>query len=351
MAVIHFLLFSLLGKICKPNKTVDLAFRPMSLYSDLDVELKDVLDDILIDLVNEYKDEADLSNHSTELSSSSSSSAVPSIDAGVSLGTDISQPSLPLARVIDVRKKRKDVKRQRLLRYKNVRTDVRDNYSKMFVNSMNTHNFNSMLQFCYHFFSPSVVCYVQRQLPDTTFVNNYHGPFWLANLLYTCVAMFPDTVVSLKSSKFHSTSANGAVTFTFEFKMTKLFNLPSVHELLPNLVIDRLPSGAIIDSSTASTGVVVETMEKVRGKLPQRKVPVRCCLEISIVMLTDPRNKLCTRMSAAIRDLVNDFSVESNSSSSSGGSSSSGFVGLDSSSCGGEGASSINSSSATTSSI
>lgn len=278
----------------------------MSHFSDLSGDLRDSLERILRDLINDSEDELE-----TTQSMPMQFSTIPA-----------SHPSSSL-HLPNKKSKKKRQLTSKYPRYKNLRTDIRDSYGKMFVNSMNTYKFKSMLEFCNTYFTPDSVCFVQRQLPHKNVTSSYIGPNWLANIMYSNVAIFPDSTVYLKESTFHKGSTNGAVTFKFEFQMTKMFNLPSIFEILPNMVIDHSSTGVVIENSTISTDVVEDAMEKVIMNLPQRKVPVRCSLMVSIVMLTDPQTKMCTRLSVNILDVVNDFTVERSDSNDNGSSSSS----------------------------
>lgn len=199
-------------------------------------------------------------------------------------------------------------KHRKMRRYKTVKTDIRDSFAAMYTNSMNSSDFKVMLGYFSTFYRPDAVCHIRRKLPHKNVLTSITGPQMFANAMFSNVAIFPDSVSSLTHSKFHKASVNGSVTFSIEINVTKMYNLPSIHEVLPGMVMDEVKTG---NNDTSED--VERAMEKVKISLPQRKNPVRCRINLSIILLTDPITKMCTRCSTDIRDIVNDFSVEAES--------------------------------------
>ena len=245
-----------------------------------------------------YEENEDISNELAELMAE--------------IASEVLLPTVSCAKV-GTKKSIKRNSNQKSSLNRRVRTDIRESYPLMLINALNTSNFTIIERFFRDFSDLDVKCCMKRFIPhqNTTFVKEYWGPFAITNLLYTSVALAPDSLLKLQSSSFHSDAPNSPVLFTMDFAMTKVYNVASIHEVLPNMTIDRTVDGKHVSDSEINETVVTETVESLKNVVPLRKKPVSCSYELKLLLQTNPLTKVCTQIGITVEQKSGSCSTES----------------------------------------
>lgn len=196
-----------------------------------------------------------------------------------------------------------------------IKSDIRNSYAVMMSNTFNTLDLHSILGLFQTYSSADIKVRLKKRHPLTNqlMATELSGPLNLANLLFCNLTICPDCVTKLLSSRYDSES--GVLTCNFQFSMTKVFNVHSIHQVLPNMVVEPGHAAAAgtdrVEAATTAINAVqiVDTFEEMKKSLPLRKKPVNVIHNVKLTIVTN-LDKRMTEMRGTLHVVENDFSVE-----------------------------------------
>lgn len=200
-------------------------------------------------------------------------------------------------------------KKGKHIRPRTIQSDIRESYGAMFANTFNSCDMTLIGGMCERFYMPNLSVMVRKQIGNEPklFTTRGIGPMFIANLIYSASVLSPDVLTTLKHSFFKNTS--GEVSFTFYFCSSKVYNVPSILEVLPNMVVEKEQACGLTEDDKLSDDVIVKSLERIKVNLPLRKKPVKVVCKCVVKMVTNALKRV-ELFTMSVYNVENDFRVE-----------------------------------------
>ena len=261
----------------------------------------------LYDILAAFLDGEDESNETSSESNSETEEMILFTNNSSSVfGNSIEKKNLKLESIKKSPSKKKHSKPRM------VHTDIRESFGIMFANTFNSCDMDLISGMCERYYMPNLAVTIKKQLDfDSKFIAIPGlGPTFIANLIYSVSVLSPDVMTSLKQTLFKSKT--GEVSFTFYYTATKVYNVPSILEVLPNMVVEKEQAAGLVDpdASSLSNEVIAQSLENIKTQLPLRRNPVKV-LTRNVVKMTTNQFKRVDSFKMLIYNVENNFHIES----------------------------------------
>jgi len=193
-----------------------------------------------------------------------------------------------------------------------VKTDIRASFGIMIANVCNGNDFPKLLKLFQTYCMSDLAFRIVKRHPisNELVATDLVGPLMFSNLVYANMTICPDCVAKVVNSKL---DGNGIVTCTLLFTMSRVYNISSIHQVLPNMVVDLSPTPpSVAEQEVAdklSSLEIVNKMEAMKKSLPLRKTPIKVIHKVKIVITTNDHKRMSV-IKANLHVVENDYSIE-----------------------------------------